>query len=83
MSHMAAPDAARARVADRKVAKLQREVYNMERQMEEQADIRRKIEQLQSLETSRRDQAFVSFVIFLGRILSIFVVTAWEYRRKK
>ncbi|XP_012940119.1 uncharacterized protein LOC101860420 isoform X1 [Aplysia californica] len=55
MAHIKMPD--RNRVADRKMAKLQQQLHNMEQQMEEQAELRRKAEQLQSMETLRMQQA--------------------------
>ena len=64
MAHIKMPGG----VGDRKMAKLQQEVFNMERQMAEQAQIRKKIEHLQSIEQDRMNQAEVSFFFSINSI---------------
>ena len=57
MAHISVPD--RGILADRKLAKLQQDILDMEKQMKEQADMRRRVEQMQTMETSRTDHVMV------------------------
>ena len=64
MAHITVPN--RGLVDDRKLAKLHQDIHNMEKQMEEQAEIRKKVEHLQ---TSRTEHAMVMGISVL-RLLS-------------
>ena len=75
MAHIKMPD--RGGVGDRKMAKLQQEVFNMERQMAEQAQIRKKIEHLQSLEQDRMNQAEVR-IFFPINLIGFYDSSKWH-----